>query len=228
MNTCFDELAASYGDELKQSLGAFGNRDVSMFASYKIKIVASKLSRLPTEILEFGCGAGRNIPFLRDYFPESNIYACDISDKSLEVARKLDDSARFDRIDYPDDLLRIYKNTFDCIFISNVFHHIPFEEHSYWLDVLYKLLSPNGSIFIFEHNPYNPLTKRIFNNSAIDKGAAMLSPSYCYGLLRKKPFSALRRNYTFFFLHRNRFFEYVERLLVWLPFGAQYYVWGRK
>jgi len=135
---------------------------------------------------------------------------------------------RYDKIMSPADLYRVYKYPFDCIFISNVFHHIPINEHKIWLEALYKLISKEGTIFIFEHNPYNPITKHIFNTSDIDRGAVMLKPSYCKKLFEDANFVNINRKYTLFFLWRNSFFESVERLLYWLPLGAQYYVWGKK
>jgi len=228
MNTSFDNIADSYDEELKKSLGIFGNKNVSMFAKYKIKILKSKLSQVPTNILEFGCGTGRNCIFIKNIFPNSNIFGCDISEKSLEIARKINLTIHYNMITNPFDLSKAYKEPFDCIFISNVFHHIPINEHQFWLDALYGILSNKGFIIIFEHNPYNPITKYIFNTSKIDKDATMLNPSYCCSLLKKANFIDLRRDYTLFFLWRNGFFETIERILSWLPLGTQYYVIGRK
>jgi len=228
MNSSFDTFAYSYNEELKDSLGKFGGKNINIFAEYKIKIVKLKLLKTPSNILEFGCGIGRNNFFMKKLFPESRIYGCDISEKSLETARRINPAVQYDKIINTDDMTRIYKNTFDCIFISNVFHHIPLYEHKIWLDALYNLLSDEGVIFVFEHNPYNPLTKYIFNTSKIDRGAVMLNPSYCFKLLKNANFTQLKREYTLFFLWRNNFFEAVERILHSLPLGSQYYIWGRK
>jgi len=56
----------------------------------------------------------------------------------------------------------------------------------------------------------------------------MLSPSYCFRLLKDANFTQIKREYTLFFLWRNRFFETLERVLYFLPMGAQYYFVGRK
>jgi SAM-dependent methyltransferase len=228
MDTQFDNLANSYDEELKGSLGKFGGKNVNVFAEYKIKTVKSKLRKTPANILEFGCGTGRNNTFMKMWFPESRIYGCDISEKSLEIAAGINPAVQYDKIANTNDMLRVYKEPFDCIFISNVFHHIPFHEHNAWLSALYGILSDDGTIFIFEHNPHNPLTRHIFNNSAIDVGAAMLNPSYCFGLLRDAGFTGIKREYALFFLWRNGFFETIERTLRWLPLGAQYVIWGKK
>jgi len=227
-NSSFDNIALSYDKELKDSLGKFCNEDISLFAEYKVKIIKKKLFKEPARILEFGCGIGRNNIYMKKWLPESNIFGCDISEKSLEIARETNLTVLYDIILKPEDLLERYKEPFDCIFISNVFHHIPFNEHQIWIDALYQILSKNGNIFIFEHNPYNPITKRIFNTSEIDKGCTMLKPSYCYDLLERANFTKIKREFTLFFIWRNNFFEFLERKFHWLPLGAQYYIWGRK
>jgi len=228
MNSEFDVFACSYDDELKDSLGKFGGKNINVFAEYKIKLVKSKLSKTPSDILEFGCGTGRNNLYMKKWFPDSRIYGCDISEKSLETARKINPDVKYDKITNTNDLCRIYKEAFECIFISNVFHHIPFNEHKIWLDALYNLLSNGGIIFVFEHNPYNPITKYIFKTSKIDRGATMLSPSYCVSLLKSANFTQVKREYTLFFLWRNGFFEAIERVLYFMPLGSQYYIMGRK
>jgi SAM-dependent methyltransferase len=228
MSCSFDNIANSYDKELRESLGLYGNRDISIFADYKIEIVESEISKMPVNILEFDCGTGRNSFFLKKRFPESNIFGCDISEKSIEIASKRNHAIQFKLILNPIDLISEYKDTFDCIFISNVFHHIPINEHQTWLDALYKITSKHGRIFIFEHNPYNPITKHIFYTSEIDKGAIMLTPSYCYRLCYNSNYANIYCKYTLFFLRRNAFFKFIERILYWLPFGAQYYIRGDK
>jgi len=229
MNSSFDNIANSYDKEPKDSLGLYGRGNINIFAEYKIKIIESELSKQPANVLEFGCGTGRNSFFMKKRFPESNIYGCDISVKSLEIANKTNPAVRYNKIISPADLFGTYKEGFfDCIFISNVFHHISINEHQIWLEALFRITTKGGIIFIFEHNPYNPITKHIFNTSEIDKGAVMLKPLYCKKLLEDVNFTNINLRYTLFFLRRNSFFESVERMLYWLPLGAQYYVCGKK
>jgi hypothetical protein len=56
----------------------------------------------------------------------------------------------------------------------------------------------------------------------------MLKFSYCKKLLKNANSTKINRKYTLFFLWRNNFFESVERVLFWLPLGAQYYVLGKN
>jgi ubiquinone/menaquinone biosynthesis C-methylase UbiE len=199
MSLSFDTIAEEYDEELKNSLGKFGGKDITIFSGYKVKIIKSKLPQTPVNILEFGCGTGRNNYFMKKLFPQSNIFGCDISEKSLEIACKVNPSVQYKKIANPADLIAAYnKYNLDCIFISNVLHHIQFNEHKMWFEALYKILSKEGSLFVFEHNPHNPITKHIFNNSEIDQGAVMVKPSYCYNLFQSVYFTRVKRAYTLF------------------------------
>jgi hypothetical protein len=98
------------------------------------------------------------------------------------------------------------------------------------MSAIYKLLAPGGHVIIFEHNPYNPVSKYIFNHNDEDAkgGGGMLKAAYCCDLLRQSGFTNMERNYTLFFLKRNKFLTTVEHALFWLPLGAQYYVFASK
>jgi len=176
MKQDFDELAKNYDAELKTSLGIFAGNNIDKFARYKIDALAL-FCKSPQSILEFGCGTGRNLPFLRQKFPNAQIFASDISEKSLEIAKNDNPSVIFAKIDSPKELADAHKDI-ELVFVSGVFHHIPFEEHKNYFEALNKILAQNGKIVIFEHNPHNPLTSRIFKNSKIDLGCKMLSPKY--------------------------------------------------
>ena len=221
-------VADNYDGDLKNALSNYGVEDISVFAEYKVKIIASRLSEHPANILEFGCGTGRNNPYMKESFPASNILGCDISEKSIEIAKKNNPGVEYSIITTPEKLIDIYKSKVDCIFITNVFHHIPFDEHRMWIDALYNILQDDGNIFIFEHNPYNPIVRRIFEINDTPFGACMVKPSYCRNLLKNAGFYDIKQKYTLFFLRRNKLFEIVEQALFQLPLGAQYYVWGKS
>lgn len=223
----FDDIAEKYDDELKKGLGIFSNNDISKYSTYKIDRMRQILPKVPATILEFGCGTGRNIPYLAKIFPASKILGCDISGKSLETAKKNNPQAQFNKIEKPDDLLDIYKEKLDCIFISNVFQYIPVQEHQIWMDSFNKILREDSTIILFEQNPYNPVTNYIFKNIEMDQDLNMLKPSYCTNLFKKAKFNNVKREYTFFFLWRNKLLLKIERALFWLPLGAQYCVYAR-
>jgi SAM-dependent methyltransferase len=223
----FDKFADGYYDESKHDLGKFGKyRDIAFI--YKARLLKQILGNEPKTILDYGCGIGLNMPYLHECFKNTKLYGCDISSESIEIAKKNYLYCDFNVINNINDL-QIYKGI-DCIFISTVLHHIPQNEHEYW-----------GGIVIFEHNMKNPLTKLTVKKSKIDEYATMLNPKYCKRLLLnrfcktkvgdkeillKKDNVKLR--YTYFFPWRNKLFTLIERMLFWLPLGAQYCVYAKK
>ena len=245
--TEFDKIAKSYYGESVKDLGKLGKyRDTAFL--YKIQLIKKILKNEPKSILDFGCGIGLNIPYLHTYFEDTKLYGCDVSSESIEIARRNFPYCNFNVINNINDLQK-YRNI-DCVLISTVLHHIPQNEHKYWIDGLYNTLvncenltmvGRGGVIVIFEHNLNNPITKSIVKKSKIDEDAIMLSPKYCKKLLsnifyhtkvNNKEIKILKNNvklrYTYFFPWRNRLFTFIENLLFWLPIGAQYCVYGMK
>ena len=154
---------------------------------------------MPSAILDYGCGFGMNIPYLQEYFPCSNIFGCDISEESISLAKKSIKGCTFNTIKKAEDL-NIYKDNIDCVFISTVLHHIPYNEHEKWIGALYEILKKGGHLIIFEHNMINPHTKSFVEKISMDKDATMLNMKYCKKIL-KNIFgneSAVKLGYTYF------------------------------
>jgi trans-aconitate methyltransferase len=239
MNTSkkeFDAIAKDYNDEIVENLGVFGkfrNSMLSYKAEYLSYIMPSfpskKQNRYPQSILDYGCGVGMNIPYLRQYFPDSPLFGCDVSKESIRLAKSQIDYCQFDVIETPRDL-KIYEGKIDCVFISTVLHHIKPGEHKIWLKALCDTMKEGSYMVIFEHNILNPLTKRLVEKSEMDRDAIMLSARYCKTMIQEIFCSrkAVKLRYAYFFPWRNKVFTAIEHKLSWLPLGAQYYVAVKK
>jgi ubiquinone/menaquinone biosynthesis C-methylase UbiE len=224
----FDAIANRYNEEIVENLGSLGRfRDSMLF--YKSQYLKYLLPETPSAILDYGCGIGMNMPYLREYFPNTELFGCDISQESISLARENIHGCVFDTIETVGDL-KIYKGKIDCVFISTVLHHIPFGEHEKWIGGLYGIMKKDGHMIIFEHNMKNPLTKRFVEKIPMDKDAHMLDSKYSLNILRKTfgENSFIRMGYTYFFPWRNRMFTWIEHRLSRLPLGAQYYVIAKK
>lgn len=224
----FDEISKNYNDEVVVNMGGFGKyRDTTLF--YKSQYLEYLLPETPKAILDFGCGIGMNIPYLKEYFPSTELFGCDISNKSILLAQENIKYCKFDTITTVEKL-SIYENKIDCVFISTVLHHIPFDEHEKWISGLYGILKNGGHLIIFEHNMKNPLTKRMVEKTPMDKDANMLDAKYSKRILEKTfgEKSFVKLGYTYFFPWRNKFFTWIEHRLAWMPLGAQYYVIAKK
>jgi ubiquinone/menaquinone biosynthesis C-methylase UbiE len=224
----FDDIANRYNAEIVENLGSFGKFRDSMLL-YKSQYLKRLLPETPAAVLDYGCGIGMNIPYLRKYFPDTKLFGCDISKESISLAKENVPDCAFDTIETVNDL-KIYKDKIDCIFISTVLHHIPFDEHEEWIGGLYDVLKDGGYMIIFEHNMKNPLTKKFVEKIPMDKNANMLDSKYSKEILRKifGKGAFVKLGYTYFFPWRNKIFTWIEHRLSWLPLGAQYYVIAKK
>ena len=109
-----------------------------------------------------------------------------------------------------------------------VFHHIDKRNHQKILSYCKKFSKNTGVIYIFEHNPLNPVTNYVFKNNLIDKNAEMVAPRK---LIKKSLAAKLRivdLKYTLFFPKQLYFLRFFEKFLFWLPFGAQYLLTLKK
>jgi SAM-dependent methyltransferase len=111
---------------------------------------------------------------------------------------------------------------------SCVFHHIPETEHVALLAEIRRVLRPRGLLFVFEHNPLNPLTRRAVDTCPFDENAVLIRAPKMRGRMLDAAFADARINYRIFFPHALRALRGLEPSLTWLPLGAQYYVRASK
>jgi len=175
-------------------------------------------------VLEYGCGIGRNIPFLREAFPRATVIGSDVSCASLEIARRYRPDVEFLEEGNPELGMR----SFDLIFVAGVFHHIPPAERPSVVKLLFQRLASAGDLFIFEHNPYNPVTRRIVSNCPYDADAALLAPGELRRHLEMAGFREPHAEFCLFIPPRLSWLTWMEPKLGWLPLGGQYFVHASK
>lgn len=230
-NAEFDKYATEYDQMHRKSISASGY-EPSFFDEYKIIEMVRLLSKLYSEknlsILNFGCGIGKSEPLLLKHFPNSSILGIDVSAESIELAKEQEYNKSKIQFEVFDGVNINLHQKFDIIYIANVFHHIPHSEHKNLTKQLCTLLKENGKLFMFEHNPYNPLTLRTVKQCEFDVDAVLLPPGYSYKLYSESGFSIVNRRFTLFFPKILSLFRPIEPLLHWLPLGAQYYIVASK
>ncbi|MCC6476730.1 class I SAM-dependent methyltransferase [bacterium] len=225
----FDSYAEKY-EELLNNAVSFAGEDGEYYAAYKIRKLKERLLHGrpdPQAILEFGCGTGKNLHYLRETFPKSKLYGTDISTDSLNIAQGLNLSnceyQPFDgtTLPFPDEM-------FDLILVVNVFHHIPFELHDRTGAELRRVLKPGGELAIFEHNPHNPVTRKIVRDCPFDKDARLLKPAYTADYLKRLLGADAKFWHLIFVPPKLRPLLFIEKCLEWLPLGAQYAALAKK
>lgn len=215
----FDDYVEQYNQLLQDKTSFFSKND-TYFARYKVALIKSRLLRPISRVLEYGCGIGRNIPFLREAFPEASVVGTDISRSSIEIARQYQPDVDF--FVEGSDVSQL--GLFDLIFIAGVYHHVPINERSHVTDLLYRRLHSKGDVFVFEHNPYNPVTRHIVSNCPYDDDAVLLSPRELVKCLSAEGFKKAYTQYCLFIPPSLTRLAWLEARLGWLLLGGQYFI----
>ncbi|WP_297950365.1 class I SAM-dependent methyltransferase [uncultured Campylobacter sp.] len=221
----FDEYGKSYDDIMQSQHKNFG--DIKYYAEYKIKILSSIVKRNSQnlKILEYGCGIGRNLPYILEAFHKSSVFGFDISKESLEIAKQSNKEVVI--IESEEELMK-HKNYFDLIFIAGVYHHIePSLRNNVTLNI-FELAANNCDVIVFEHNPYNPLTRRMVSTCDFDQDAVLLSKKELQSIFIQAGFKNNGSSYTLFFPPILKSLSFLEKFLKWLPLGGQYYISVKK
>lgn len=222
----FDRYADQYTYLHRASIHASGE-EPSYFSRYKAQYMATAIGAVKADqslkVLDFGCGVGNSIPYLREAFPRAHLYGIDPSGESIELAEKThDDHAVFqvndnDRLPYAD-------GSFDLVLVACVFHHIIPRERQRWIGEIHRVLKPGGEVFVFEHNILNPLTLKAVRDCPFDEDAVLLPRRESLHLARIAGFARIRARYIVFFPAVLAFMRPLEPWLGFVPFGAQYVV----
>ena len=221
----FDDYAHEYNQLLQKQLNFF-DKDTQYFAEYKVALIKEYCGRFSSgRVLEYGCGVGRNLPFFSQIFPQAELFGCDVSAAGLEQARQSNPGVKFFLVDGASQDL---PGAFDLIFVAGVFHHIDEEKRLPVMQRLSQWLNVTGKIFIFEHNPFNPLTRYLVKTCPFDKGVKLLGPSSLGKLCKSSGLEVKVQRYTLFFPGSLKFLRPGERHLGWLPLGGQYFVCAQK
>jgi SAM-dependent methyltransferase len=221
----FDHHAETYRDAVYEAAGV----PVETLAAEKARLILNVLAdcvgdprRL--QVLDIGCGIGLIDRVLeRDV---AQLCGVDSSLRSLQIARTT--ASRTCIVHYDGTRLPFLNSSFDAVFASCVLHHVPPDaRRSFMLEML-RTLRPKGAVVLIEHNPLNPVTRRIVSRCAFDADAVLLRSSEAVQLMSDAGATVIGRRYVGFSPFRNRLVERAETSIGWLPIGAQYCAWGLK
>lgn len=223
----FDEHAGNYRSVHTQNIKISG-ADSFYFARMKVECLQAFESNQSLRVLDFGCGDGTTEKFMLQYFPSWKIDAIDVSEKSIAIANQQNLSVNFSVFDgkrtaYIDE-------QFDIIFMAGVLHHIEFGLHKVIMEEITRLLKKGGRLYLFEHNPFNPLTKHLVNTCVFDKDAKLLKSGYTDSLITNAKLQVTAKRYIIFFPRKGILSKliFLEKYLQWLPIGGQYFIRAMK
>lgn len=208
----FDQYAPTYRDAHQQSVRLSGEAP-EYFAEHKLGCLARAGVPSAASVLDYGCGTGSLTRLLCGRF--AFVGAFDPSAESAKVAGEQAPSATV----YADETA-IPGARFDAAVLSGVLHHVPPAERPRVVQTVVSKLKPGGQLFVFEHNPFNPLTRRAVRLCPFDDDAILLSPRELRALLGAS-LGAVRQDFVLFFPRPLAPLRPLEPWLAWFPLGAQ-------
>lgn len=224
----FDNYVSDYSKHIERAIPCVATKHASFLAekaSQLIRLASNQFGDVSQlHVLDVGCGIGLMERALDGRF--QRLVGVDLSADAVQEAQQTGLDAEF--LHYPGDRLPFDDGEFDVVFACCVFHHVPQEERNALTKEMARVASPNGLVVILEHNPLNPLTRLVVSRCEFDQDAVLLGCGESTRLLQAAGLDRLTRRQILYFPWRNRFWVFLESLISWLPFGAQYYVAGTK
>ncbi len=224
----FEEYKQSYVAEVEQSID-FAGQGHDFFIRVKAdELIASCTRQLGSlagrSVLDVGCGVGLMSGYVGKHF--GDLRGIDIAPGVVDKAAERVPEGKFEL--YDGRRIPFNDETFDVVFTVCVLHHVPPAQWGSLVAEMARVLKPGGLLYIFEHNPYNPLTRRAVSDCPFDADAKLLSRSRSAALIKGAGLDAAEARYVLFFPWDGSGFRNVESGLRWLPLGAQYFVSGRR
>lgn len=221
----FDEFADEYERLLHDPLRDRFAGGSDFFIEQKCRVLLRELARgsggRRLTLLDSGCGQGTAIGFLRR---SHRVFGADVSQSMLSDAVVRGPVAVQEPFDLP-----FRAGAFDAAYAFCVYHHIDAADHVRHLREMARVVAPGGRVFVFEHNPYNPVTRTIFARAPIDRGCHMIPPPALRRTFAEAGLTAVRHGYLLFVPESLwPVLGFLEPALSRLPLGGQYFVSGRK
>lgn len=224
----FDAFAKGYRNIHNENIKLSG-ADSFYFAEMKVKLLKDFEKNEPAKVLDLGCGDGATELFMQHYFPEWIIDGIDVSEESInEATNKNLANAKFSI--YNGTTIPFADESFDAVFVAGVLHHVNYSLHQTIVKEIWRVLKKGGRLYLFEHNPLNPLTRYLVRTCIFDKDAKLLQHKYAVDLLEKNNFNQLYKQFIIFFPRKGLLSKliFLEKYLQWLPLGGQYFLTAKK
>lgn len=223
----FNDYKNSYVKTIEDSL-QFSGKEHDFFTQLKAGFLKNIIKKNLPEIrelrlLDIGCGHGLIHRHLKDV--NLDIVGVEVADEVLQLAKQSNPDVSY--FSHDGKTLPFESQQFDVAITICVMHHVPPLEWLRFLQEMKRVIKPGGIAIIFEHNPYNPLTRYIVANNILDEDATLLSSLKLKKLMRDAGFANIKSRNILFTPFAHRVFRWLDKVLGRAPFGAQYYSIGR-
>ena len=223
----FDQYASSYSTSIEKAFGPLA-KEHAFFIQHKAYLISQALNSFwrgpqgTARLLDVGCGTGTLHPHLKGIVRE--IDGFDVSERSIQEARRTTPSANYS-VSEPG-VFPCENSSYDCVVAICVLHHVPVKSRKQFFDEVRRVTKRDGIAIVIEHNPWNPATQWIVRRCPIDDDAVLLRSSEVVARFREAGFARASTQFVLFTPFKSRPFRELDRLLSWMPFGAQYMVVG--
>ena len=166
--------------------------------------------------LDVGCGRGELLRLGQSAF--GRVAGCDLSQEMLKASADLEVRLQTTPVALPFDA-----EAFDFVTAVCVYHHVGLSERDALTRDAFRVLRPGGVLCVIEHNPLNPLTRRIVRRAPVDANANLLAHAEAKRLVGSAGFSCVDTQF-FLYLPEPAFrrMPWLEALLKHVPMGGQY------
>ena len=220
--TDFDRYRESYEEAVEDAI-SFAGQEHEFYVEAKarrlLELARRRLGARPLRVLDVGCGVGLTDRLVLPHV--SSLEGVDVSTAMVDRAREANPAASYQV--YDGRRLPFGDGEFDVVFAICVLHHVDPLDRRPLLAELARATKPDGLTMVFEHNPLNPLTRRVVRNCAFDEGVELIGRGELTRLFRAAGLAVADREYLLFFPWRA---DALERRLTRLPLGAQHVVTG--
>ena len=191
----FDRYSRSYDELLKDPIrDRFTGGDSGFFHLRKRELLrryfaTRKMDTQASRYLDIGCGKGELLSLLRDDF--AHVAGCDPSPGMLRFAEGIDV-----RVQTHPAAIPFNEEEFDVVTAVCVYHHVSPSSRLALTREILRVVRPGGTFAIIEHNPYNPVTRRIVSRSPVDTDAILLKPAEARHWMGCAGFIVQRRGFS--------------------------------
>jgi SAM-dependent methyltransferase len=216
---------------LKRLLG----RSADDYMAPKVRWLLRDLAKRPPgagacrTLLDYGCGTGTFLRHLRRAAFPARLHGCDVSIGMLNELKRTWDGPDLPELEaiaegrapFPDA-------AFGVVVVCAVLHHVPAARRAALFDDVARLLAPGGRVYVFDLNPYQPVTRWVVSQTESDRNAELVAARHVAAGLRGAGLTGVRSRYLLFLPPRWRWTYRADDWLGRVPLGGQYVVTGDK
>jgi ubiquinone/menaquinone biosynthesis C-methylase UbiE len=222
----FDQYNESYDEAVNRAI-SFSGQKVESFTRAKaddlLRTIASHFnSPRHLNLLDVGCGIGNYHPLLIPFV--GSVSGVDVSSACIAKAQERNPMVSYTA--YDGDQLPFGDQQFDVTFCICVLHHVPPKRWPQFTREMRRVTRTGGLVVVYEHNPKNPLTRKVVRDCAFDRDAVLLTMAQTRQLLTTAGCSDVSTRSILTLPPIGGFVEKLDSLFAKLPLGSQYCATG--